>query len=647
MDREISRRDFFDGVAAVAACAALTPLTRHGRGTTAGGAGVLPAVRADGPGLAAPFPSRAQGLQGNTPDALGVAHALRDGRFWARAGAPEPTGESYDLVVVGAGVSGVTAAYAWARRHPRARVLVLDNHDDIGGHARRNEFHPAERAGPLIGHGGSRSLYAPSAWSREGRRLLADLGVQARGPGGPHDGPDLYTGLRMHDGVMCDRETFGTDRLVVLRPERTTAEWAAELPIADEAKRDLVMLFDDPPDWFPGLSDEQKKERLAGLTYAGFLRDVCRAHPDVLRFCQTMPNATWAYGADALGAVDAWAGAGRFTYPGFAGLGLDDGRPSAYNSPRVIRTWAARDADVYLFPEGNQALVRMMVGRMVPGFAAATSAREITTTSFDYGRLDLPGNRVRVRLSSTVVLARNDGPPDTAGSATVGYFDGHRVRTVRADAVVMACWNMVIPHLVEDLPPEQAAAMRQAVKLPLVSATAQLRGWHAFRNAGIRGARFTGAYWVTAELAPPVSLGSYRCPAGPDEPINVHLVHTPAPPGMAPREGAVAGRRALFGTPYATLEYRVREQLTRLLGPWGFDPAKDIEGLTVNRWGHGYAPEYARPWDTFYPEGPFPADAARRRFGRIAIANSDSVPGADADSAVTSAYRAVRDLEDT
>ncbi|WP_405143286.1 NAD(P)/FAD-dependent oxidoreductase [Sphaerisporangium sp. NBC_01403] len=629
MDREISRRDFFDGVAAVAVCAALGSRTRHAGAAAAGHATRLPA--------------RSHGLQGDTPDALGVAHALRDGRFWERAGTPEPTGESYDLVVVGAGISGVTAAYTWTRRDPRARVLILDNHDDVGGHARRNEFHPAGRTGPLVGHGGSRSLYAPSAWSPDGKDLLAGLGVKSRGG---HLDPDLYPGLLMHDGVFCDRESFGADKLVVLDPGRTTAQWVAELPIAVQARKDLVMLFDDPPDWFPGLRDEEKKEQLAGLTYAGFLRDVCRVHPDAVRFCQTMPNTTWAYGSDALGAIDAWAGADRFTYPGFAGLKLDGTKPSAYNSPRVTRSWAAQDADVYCFPEGNQALVRMMVARMVPGFAGAASVEEITTTSFDYGRLDRPANRVRLRLSSTVVLVRNDGPAETAATATVGYFDGHGVRTVRAGAVVMACWNMVIPHLVRDLPAEQKEALRQAVKLPVVSATAQLRDWRAFREAGIRRARFTGAYWVTAELAPPVSVGSYRCPRSPDEPINVHLVHTPATPGMAPRDAAVAGRRALFGTPYGTLEYGVREQLTRLLGPWGFDPARDIEALTVNRWGHGYAPEYARPWDAFYPDGPFPADTARRRFGRIAIANSDSVPGADADAAVSAAYRAVRELED-
>jgi spermidine dehydrogenase len=645
MDREISRRDFFDGVAVVAACAALGSLTRHTGGAAAGHAAGSVALNARSLGRATGSPSRSQGLQGDTPDAMSVSHALRDGRFWRHAGTPEPTGESYDLVVVGAGISGVTAAYTWTRRNPGTRVLILDNHDDVGGHARRNEFHPAGRSGPLIGHGGSRSLYAPSAWSQDGKDLLAGLGIEARGSAGHFD-RGLYPGLRMRDGVFCDRETFGADKLVVLDPERTTAEWAAELPIAVQARKDLVMLFDDPPDWFPGLPDERKKERLAGLTYAQFLRDVCRVHPDAVKFCQTMPNATWAYGSDALGAVDAWAGTDRFTYPGFAGLKLDGSKPSAYNSPRVTKKWAARDADVYCFPEGNQALVRMMVGRMVPGFAGATSMDEITTTSFDYGTLDRPVNRVRLRLSSPVVLVRNDGPADTATTATVGYFDGDRVRTVRAGAVIMACWNTVIPYLVQDLPPEQREAMRQAVKMPLVCATAQLRDWHAFQEAGIWRARFTGAYWVTAELAPPVSVGSYRCPRSPGEPINVHLVHTPATPGMAPRDAAVAGRRALFGTPYGAMEYSVREQLTRLLGPWGFDPARDIEGLTVNRWGHGHAPEYARPWDAFYPDGPFPADTARRRFGRIAIANSDSVPGADADAAVSAAYRAVRDIED-
>ncbi|MEO3809310.1 NAD(P)-binding protein [Sphaerisporangium sp. B11E5] len=647
MDRPISRRDFLDGVATAVTCAALPAATPAARPAAAPPAAppARPVPRARLAGHPAArreqrHPARAQGLRGDTPDAIAVPHALRDGRFWRHAGTPEPTGEHYDLVVVGAGISGVTAAYTWTRRHPGARVLVLDNHDDIGGQARRNEFHPAGRLGPLVAHGGSGALYGPRAWSPEGRELLSDLGVV---PGRDCD-TGLYPGLGMHEGVFCDRESFGRDRLVVLRPGRPAAEWVAELPVAERARQDLVMLFDHPPDWFPGLPDGHKKRLLAGLTYQGFLRDVCRVHPDAVRFCQTMPSATWAYGADALGALDAWALSGPFSYPGFAGLGLKP-EPSPYNSPCVARGRAAGQADAHCFPEGNQALVRMMTGRMVPGFAADVSAEHVTTTSFDNSALDRAGNRVRVRLSSPVVLVRNDGPPETASGATVGYYDGTRVRTVRADGVIMACWHSVIPYLVDDLPPAQKEAMRRAVRLPVVHATAQLRDWRAWRDAGVHRVRFTGAYWAGAELAPPVSVGAYRCPVTPEEPVTAHLVHTPATPGTAPGAAAVAGRRALAGTPYAALEFGVREQLARLLGPWGFDPARDIEGLTVNRWGHGYSPAYARPWDAFHPDGPSPAETARRRFGRVAMAGSDAVPGGDADAAVSAAFRAVRDLE--
>jgi spermidine dehydrogenase len=348
-----------------------------------------------------------------------------------------------------------------------------------------------------------------------------------------------------------------------------------------------------------------------------------------------MPCRDRACRSDALSALDAWAAAraapGGHVYPGFGGLGLDASRPSRHNSPGVIRGWDA-GPEVQYFPEGNHALVRMMIGRMIPGLADARDR-------FDYGRLDLAANRVRVRLSSPVVLARNDGADGAASSATVGYFDGERVRTVRAGAVVMACRHGVIPYLVPDLPPDQGAALRQAVRAPVVYTTVQLRHWRCWQRAGVGRVRFTGAYWAHAELSPRAREGA----ADPDEPINVHLLHVAAKPGMTPRDGAAAGRRELIATPYGYLEYSVREQLARLLGRHGFDPARDIEGLTVNRWGHGRALDYA-PRDG-PSSGPGPAESARRRFGRIAIAGSDSVPDASADAAITSACRAVDELQ--
>ncbi|MFC5822352.1 NAD(P)-binding protein [Nonomuraea insulae] len=472
MDLPITRRDFFDGIAVGCVIAGGTP----------------------GKAEAAADPPAAFTVRGDTGEALSVPHALRDGRFWEHAGPEVPTGESYDLVVVGGGRSGVSAASEWLRRHPRDRVLVLDNHDELGVRA------PARR------------------------RVRADA-------------------------VMCDAASYGTDTLV-----RTSSPgWAERLPFSGRE-----LLRDDPPDWFPGLSAEDKQERLAGLTYSEFLREVCGAHPDVERFCRTMSSPEWGYDTRAFGAIDAW-GTG---YPGFGGLGLDREKLSRFNSPTVR-------------------------GQGGPPQALALDGR------------------ARVRLSSPVVSVR-DG--------VVAYFDGHRVMTVGAQAVILACWSAVVPYLVPGLPDGRRAALRQAVRVPLVEAAVRLRDPGAWRRLGVRRVRWTGAYWCWCEFTPP---------------DGVRLLATPCRSELGPVAGSVAGRRELFATSYEMLEHTVRDQLARLLGPVGFDPGGDIAAITVHRWGHALPPEYCRPWHAFYPDGPFPSDAARGRFGRIAIAGSDAGPGSE------------------
>lgn len=259
----------------------------------------------------------------------------------------------------------------------------------------------------------------------------------------------------------------------------------------------------------------------------------------------------------------------------------------------------------------------------------------------DYSRLDLPGARVRVRLSSLAVLVR-EAPPRTAGRdrsapVTVAYFDDERVRTVRAGAVVMACWHGIIPYLIPDLPPDQRAAFAQAVRTPIVYATARLRHARPWHQAGADRVRFTGAYWAHAELAPTAHRD-------PDAPISAHLLHLAARPGLPPAEAAAAGRRDLIATPYAHLEYTVREQLTRLLSPHGFDPARDIEGLTINRWGHGRPIKPTHLFAAPYPDAPSPSGTATRPFGRIAFAGSDATPTPTPDASITAAHQAIAAL---
>ncbi|MEV4167737.1 FAD-dependent oxidoreductase [Nonomuraea sp. NPDC049709] len=499
MDLPISRRDFFDGIAV----------------------GCVMASGASGRAEAAqetPDPSELFKVRGDTGAALSVPHALRDGRFWEHAGPFVPTGESYDLVVVGGGRGGMGAASEWLRRRPRDRVLVLDNRDEPGGPE------------PL----------------RRGDRAGA---------------------------VMCDAESFGADTLV----EVSSPGWVERLPVAGAARRDLRLLHGGPPDWFAGQPAEAKQERLAGLTYAQFLREVCGVHPDVERFCRTMSCPEWGYDTRAFGAIDAW-GTG---YPGLSGLGLDRDKPSRYNSPTVRREWHGPVAPAAVPP---------------------------------------PDGRVRLRTSSPVVSVR-----DGAGAATVGYFDGHQVLTVDAGAVILACWSAVVPHLVPDLPAERLRELRRAVRVPLLRATVRLRDPGAWRRLGVRRVRWTGAYWCESAFAPPDI---------------VRLLATPCRSELGPDAGSAAGRAELLATPYDVLERTVRDQLARLLGPFGFDPGHDITAITVHRWGHALPPEYCRPWHAFYPDGPFPADAVRGRFGRIAIAGSDAEPAARGEAAV----RAVEEL---
>lgn len=557
-ERPLSRRDFLDGVAMTAGLAAVGSR----EGLTAFEA---VAIGPEMPHEATTTPHVA-GWHGDTAHALSVPHALRDGRFWAHAGPAVPTGERYDLVVVGAGTSGLTAAAEWLRAAPDARVLILDNHERLG--ERRRE---------------------------------------------PRHAP--------YDSVMCDRETFPVETLIRYEPQRGAEQWISRLPVADQARKDLLRLYRDAPDWFPRLSPEEKQERLAGLTYSDFLLKVCRAHSDVERFCRTMSSAEWAYDTRAFGAIDAWGQAhgrsrGRtrsWDYPGLDGLGLDAGKPSRFNAPGVRRGWRRSDDP------------REPVDPLIPGPAGAPVGLLAAAS------LDRPGDPVRLRLSSPVVSVREEG---ARGGVSVGYFDGHEVRTVAAEAVILACWSMVIPYLAPDLPDEQRRALAAAVRLPVVEAVVRLRDRRPWQRVGVTRTRWTGAYWCVTELEE----------TGPDSgPVTARLVAAPCRSELGPAEGAVAGRRALFRTPYRFLEHSARDQLARLLGPGGFDPARDIEGIEIRRWGHGRAAEYCRPWHPFYPDGPFPAEAASRRFGRIAIAGSDTAVGGTG-GAVAAARRAVAEL---
>ena len=617
----LTRREFVQGAAGTGAALAL-----GGCDTTP--TGIAPGAQ----DLAGYYPPTLTGLRGSHPGSFEVGHALRDGTPLPPA---QSNGEVYDLVVVGAGISGLSAAYFYRERVPAARVLVLDNHDDFGGHARRNEFW---LDGELqLMNGGTYSIESPRPYSALADRLLRRLGIDAAALDKQIQDKDYYAKLGLVGGVFLDRETFGGDALIRKDPAQSWARALERSPLPARARADIARLEDAPPDFLPGLAPEAKKARLATLSYRDYLGEVARLDPLAVAFYQQRTHGEWGVGADAVSALEAWA----TELPGFAGLRLPTGAVAAMGPTAAGYADTGGSVDVHL-PDGGATIARALVRALVPAALPGTTLESLITTRADYAALDRPGAATRVRLSATVVKAANLGAGDEG--VRIDYVRGGRSHTVLARHCVLACWNAVIPHLCPELPAEQKAALHESVKTPLIYASIALRDWQPLARLGVAQIHAPGGYFSDLMLNECVALGGYATARSPEKPTLLRLVRTPCAPGLAEHEQNKAGRAEILATSLERYEQEVRRQLTRMLGAGGFDAGRDILAITINRWPHGYAPEFNPLFDRWRPEAERPHVRGRARRGAIAIANSDAAGFAFMDAAIEQAARAAGEL---
>jgi len=640
MNRAITRRDFLNGVA-IGFGGALTSAWLPGM---IFGAVTAPPSAQDTPGY---YPPALTGMRGSHTGSFEVAHALRDGNFWGTVGEPIETHEQYDLVVVGSGMSGLAAAYFY-RKHagPAVRILILDNHDDFGGHAKRNEFHPEGRL--LLANGGTVSIDSPFPYSEEARGLLTELGIDP--PALQKKCVDHVVYQRLGRAYFFNKETFGVDRLVTGAPGRfydqnaanaqPWPEFLAETPLSPEVQRDIARIEEDKVDYLPGVSQEEKKSRLSRMSYKDFLLQLVKAHPDVIPFYQTRTHGLYGIGIDAVPALDCWA----IHFPGFQGMSLERVPSKGLSFTALGEVTPQPDDYHFHFPDGNASIARMLVRSLVPNSASGSTAEDIVTAKLDYSQLDRGDSPVRIRLNSTAVQVRHLGDPASAKQVEVIYGRDKKAYRVSGKGVVLACWNMVIPYLCPELPEAQKAALHYGVKVPLVYSVVALRNRTAFDKLGIRDVSCPGMYHSSIGLDQPVNIGDYKFPQAVQDPILVRMLRTPCQPGLPARDQQRIGHYELLSTPFETFERNIRDQLARALGEGGLDPARDIAAITVNRWPHGYAYEYNPLWDPDWPEGQRPCDLARKAFGRIKIANSDAAAAAYTDQAIDQGYRAVREL---
>jgi spermidine dehydrogenase len=628
MERSITRRDFLDGVAIAVGGAAAGVLLPE-----LAAAAVAEEAAQDAAGY---YPPALTGLRGNHPGSFETAHALRDADFWPKAGAVTATGETYDLVVVGGGISGLAAAHFYRARNPAARILILDNHDDLGGHAKRNEFSPGGRLELM--NGGTLSIDSPRPYSAFADGLLRTLGVDPVVLTKKCADPNFYSALGLARGVFFDRETFGADKLVVATPGAKWKELLASSPLPPKAQSDIARIQEETIDYLPGLSSAEKKSRLSRMSYRDYLLNVVKADPAVIPFYQARTHGEWGVGIDAVSALDVWA----FDFPGFQGLNLEPG--AAPHMGYTASGYADGGSYTFHFPDGNASIARLLVRNLIPESVPGNSAEDIVTARLDYARLDRPQSNVRIRLNATVVRARNIGDPAAATEVEIVYARDGALASVRAKACVLACYNMIIPYLCPDLPEPQKTALHYASKIPLIYTSVALRNWRPLKALGIAHVHAPGSYFSSLSLNQVVDFGGYRSVRSPEEPVLLHMVRVPVQPGLPERDQHRAGRLDILKTSFASFEANIRDQLTRILGPGGFDAARDITAITVNRWPHGYAYEYNPLFDPDWPPGHEPHVIGRARFGRITIANSDAGAAAYTDSAIDQAHRAVAEL---
>jgi spermidine dehydrogenase len=636
---QIARRDFLNGMAWAAGAAMIPTAVSMAldRGPDASAEeyflsqGITPADSRY-------YPPALTGMRGSHPGSFEIGHALRDGTHFDSAATD--TGEHYDLVIVGGGISGLAAAYFFRKLHgPQSKILVLDNHDDFGGHAKRNEFRTGGRT--TIACGGTLTIEELQLYTPEAMGLLRELGIDIRRFEKYYD-QDFRKVHGLKAACFFDRSVFGVDRLCsqqtdsVYFPDthfdpKDIEAFIAQAPLAPEARRDLQRLYFSRIDYLAGKSRAEKAALLEHVSLKGFLEQHARVHPDVVKYYQQITNGWQGVGIDATAALEnLW-----FLPPAVTeGLGLQAEAAGELSGQPYI----------YHFPDGNASIARLLVRALVPGCAPGSTMEDIVTARMNYAALDRPAAKVRVRLNSTVVRVQHAGDPATAREVAVSYVSNGKEYRVRAGRAILACWNMIIPYLCPEMPQRQREALAYGVKVPLVYTNVQLRNWSALKNLGVGAVYCPASYFSEVDMDYPVSIGDYRYPSSPEEPCVLRLERVPCKPGLPAKDQHRAGRAELFTTSFGTFEHHVRDQLGRMFAAGGFEPDKDILGITVNRWPHGYAYSYSTLYDPEWPQGQAPHIIGRQRFGRVAIANADSGAEAETSVAIAQALRACREV---
>ncbi len=626
----ITRRDFLGGVSlATASGALLSPMELMAK------MGTMPKEY---------YPPSLTGMRGSHVGSFEVAHSVSwEGKDWGRPN--DQTDDVYDMIVVGGGISGLTAAMVYQQKQGGGKkVLVLDNHDDFGGHAKRNEFEVDGRL--IIGYGGSQTIDSPGFYSPEAKQVMKDIAIETDRFYDYFD-MDYFTKYNMSPCLFFKQSEYGEDKLIRNALEGASSfmgdgpaytkeqriETIREFPLSVEAQDSIIKLLFEAEDKFPELSIEEKVTKLRSMSYTDYLQQYYDMPSEATELLRDRTKGGWGAGADALSALE----------------GLNMWMPGMRVYGDVLEAISEEEEGedepyIHHFPDGNAGVARALVRKLLPEAVPGTTMEDLVLSRVDYSLLDREGSDNRIRLNSTAVDVQHTADQN---HVDVVYVKENQTYRVRGKHVVLACYNNLIPYICPEVSEAQREAISYATKIPLVYTNVVLRNWRAFAELNtnrihIPRERMVQDYYLDF----PVSMGDYKFSENPDQPIVVHGTMVPLEPdqGFSHKEQAIMGRTRLYQYTYEDFETSILDHFDTMLKSGGFDVERDIAAITVNRWPHGYSWEYNDLYDdpSFTPYNG-PHIAGRAQIGRISIANSDASAYAYVNGAIDAAVRAVNE----
>jgi spermidine dehydrogenase len=618
LDQPISRRDFLNSSLLASGALLMTPVTpldllaEQDDWTGYGGVGDY---------------SRSNG---NTLEVLKAGHRIRDGEFEALPKNLIETGETYDCVVVGGGISGLAAALFFQRQAGAKKTcLVIDNHPIFGGEAKRNEF--VVDGQRLTAHQGSAIFQVQYPRSFIGR-FYESIGMNMptlKYQTWTGSSPEMHLAHTPYEGGDNAPADYGfyfgskfgqTPGMWLIDP------WAKKLegaPISSQARAELLKWRAGPavPERRPQYEGDEISRRLDRITLEDHMMELYGISRETVR--------------TFLSPVEG----------GLAGLGPDVLSAYVDYSPDALHP--VPGSEDQMFPGGNAEFARLMVKALLPESISGPHTLEgVCRGNVNFATLDQRGSATRIRLSSTAVWVEHEGDPAKAELVTVVYTRDGKVYRVKARSAVMAggCWTT--KHIVRDLPDKYREAYEQFYRSPAMMVNVALRNWRFLYKMGMCGCRWFEGIGNYTDIQRKALVGASSASISPDSPVVLTLKVLYTYPGLPIAEQGMRGRNEVLGTPFRDYERQIRQQFTDMFASAGFDAQHDIAGIILNRWGHAYL--NPQPGFFFGMDGkPAPRETLRSApFGRIAFANTDLAGLMDHRCSILEAHRAVGQLLD-